>query len=122
MKKPKKAASHTARGARKSPGAAGPADSGSDPGPASLSLPADCMVADAAALKESLAGLIGDSRPVRLNVAALQRIDTAAMQLLAAFVRDRDQNGLRVEWQGTAPSLSTAARLLGLTSVLKLPA
>ncbi|HVO48121.1 MAG TPA: STAS domain-containing protein [Steroidobacteraceae bacterium] len=119
MKKPKKAASRTAR---KSPRSAGGAAAGSDPGPASFALPIDCMVADAAALKESLAGLVGDSRPVTLDVAALQRIDTAAMQLLTAFVRERDRKGLRVEWQGSAPALSNAARLLGLTSELKLPA
>jgi hypothetical protein len=42
--------------------------------------------------------------------------------VLAAFVRERADSGRTVEWQGTAPVLTTAAQLLGLTSILKLPA
>jgi ABC-type transporter Mla MlaB component len=87
-----------------------------------LTLAAECMVSDAASLKERLAVLIGEPRPVTLDITALQRIDTAGLQLIVAFVRDRAGQGRTVEWQGSAPVLATAAQLLGLTSLLQLPA
>jgi len=80
------------------------------------------MVSDAAALKEHLGALLAEPRPVTLDISALQRIDTAGLQVVTAFVRERTGNGLAVEWRGTAPVLTTAAQLLGLTSILNLPA
>lgn len=87
-----------------------------------LSLSAECMVSGAASLKEHLHALLDQPEPVTLEINTLQRIDTAGLQVLTAFVRERTNQGLAVEWQGTAPVLTTAAQLLGLTSVLKLPA
>jgi ABC-type transporter Mla MlaB component len=87
-----------------------------------LALAAECMVSGATSLKESLAGLLDEPLPVTLDITALQRIDTAGLQVITAFVRDRAGHGRTVEWQGTAPALTTAAQLLGLTSLLRLPA
>jgi len=87
-----------------------------------LALAAECTVSDAGSLKERLAGLLDEPQAVTLDITALQRIDTAGMQLITAFVRERAGHGRPVEWQGTAPVLATAAHLLGLTSLLKLPA
>jgi ABC-type transporter Mla MlaB component len=90
--------------------------------PTSFALAAECMVADAATLKQNLAVLLGEQQAVTLDISALQRIDTAGLQVITAFVRERAVRGLRVEWQGTAPALANAAQLLGLTSLLKLAA
>jgi ABC-type transporter Mla MlaB component len=87
-----------------------------------LALAAECTVSDASSLKERLAGLLDEPLTVTLDVTALQRIDTAGLQVITAFVRERAGHGRTVEWQGTAPVLTTAAQLLGLTSLLKLPA
>jgi ABC-type transporter Mla MlaB component len=87
-----------------------------------LALAAECMVSDAACLKENLAALLDEPLAVTLDIAALQRIDTAGLQVITAFVRERAGHGRAVQWQGTAPALTAAARLLGLTSLLRLPA
>ncbi len=87
-----------------------------------LALAAECTVADAGSLKERLASLLDEPLAVTLDVTALQRIDTAGLQVITAFVRERTGLGRQVEWQGTAPVLVTAAQLLGLTSLLRLPA
>jgi ABC-type transporter Mla MlaB component len=92
------------------------------PPPTSLTLAAECLVSDASALKAQLAGLLDEPLPVTLDISALQRIDTAALQLITAFVRERAGHGRPVEWQGTAPVLATAAQLLGLATLLGLPA
>jgi len=127
---PRGAPNRTARAA-KSNGTKGPnpggdakaaAAPGKDPASNTLALAAECTVSDAGSLKESLAALLNEPQAVTLDVTALQRIDTAGLQLITAFVRERAGHGRPVEWQGTAPVLATAAQLLGLTSLLKLPA
>jgi ABC-type transporter Mla MlaB component len=86
-----------------------------------LALAAECTVAEADALKGELARRLDESAPVTLDVSALQRIDTAGLQLLAAFIRDRRTAGRAVAWRGRAPALEAAAGLLGLTNMLELP-
>ena len=86
-----------------------------------FALSAECTVAQSAALKSGLQSLLARSAPITLDVAALQRIDTAGMQLIAAFVRERESRGRQVKWRGAAPALISAARLLGLAPALSLP-
>jgi ABC-type transporter Mla MlaB component len=115
MNKRKKATSPAStRSARPKPKA--------EPASTSFALATECMVADARALKASLAAFLNEPLPITLDVTALQRIDTAGLQVVTAFVRERAVHGLPVVWHGTAPALSSAAQLLGLTSLLKLPA
>jgi phospholipid transport system transporter-binding protein len=90
-------------------------------GSAALALPAECTAAEADSLKTALVHRLAEPRCVTLEVCSLQRIDTAGLQLLAAFVRDRRTAGRRVEWRGRAPVLDAAAGLLGLRSMLELP-
>jgi ABC-type transporter Mla MlaB component len=90
-------------------------------GSGSFSIAAECTVADASSLKASLAKLLDDSGVVTLDVSAVQRIDTAGLQVIATFIRERESQGRQVQWHGHAPALSNAARLLGLGDFLKLP-
>jgi ABC-type transporter Mla MlaB component len=90
--------------------------------PAMLVLAAECLVSTATHFKERLTGFLDEPLPITLDITALQRIDTAGLQVLTAFIRDRAGHGRAVEWRGTAPFLTTAAQLLGLTSLLRLPA
>jgi len=94
----------------------------SAPASATVALSAECTVSEAASLKERLAPLLEESQPVTLDVNAVQRVDTAGLQVIMAFVRERAGRGRTVEWQGAAPALTGAAQLLGLTSLLGLPA
>lgn len=86
-----------------------------------FALSADCTVAASAALRSGLLEVLREPAAVTLDIAAVQRIDTAGIQLLAAFVRERESLGLQVEWHGSAPAFTSAARLLGVASVLRLP-
>jgi ABC-type transporter Mla MlaB component len=87
----------------------------------SLILAAECTVAGADTLKAQLARRLMESSPVTVDVRALQRIDTAGLQLLAAFVRDRRTADRAVAWRGRSPGLEAAAGLLGLYAMLELP-
>ena len=82
---------------------------------------AECTVADVASLKSGLAKLLDAAEPITLDISAIQRVDTAGLQIIAAFVRDRESQGRQVQWQGESPALTAAAQLLGLNALLKLP-
>ena len=97
------------------------ADTGHKTEGAALALAAECTVADAGTLKSGLSKLLDAPGTVALDISAVQRIDTAGMQLLTAFVLDRMVQDRDVEWFGFAPALAAAATLLGLNSILKLP-
>jgi ABC-type transporter Mla MlaB component len=81
---------------------------------------AECTVADASSLKTGLTKLLDEAGTVTLDISAVQRIDTAGLQVIATFVRERESHGREVEWRGSAPAISSAAKLLGLSSLLKL--
>jgi phospholipid transport system transporter-binding protein len=88
---------------------------------ASVQLPADCRMAAQAALKAELLGALNASAIV-LDGGQVERVDTAALQLLVVFRRELDARGGTLAWQGTSSALSEAAGLLGLAQLLNLPA
>lgn len=104
---------------RKTPAVASPRRRAREDG--SLVLEAECTVAVADTLKSQLARRLDEPEPVTVDVSAVQRIDTAGLQLLAAFVRDRRTAGRAVQWRGRASALETAAGVLGLHHMLELP-
>jgi ABC-type transporter Mla MlaB component len=81
-------------------------------------LAANCSVKDAAALKSSLCALANESAAVTLDTSAVERVDTATMQLLCAFVRDRSARNQSVVWRGVSQALNDAVRLLGVAAML----
>ena len=87
-----------------------------------VELSSNSTVKDATALKDVLVQLLDEPSAVEINAKSVERIDTAIMQLLCAFVRDRAERNLAVTWLGTPAALLDAARLLGIGSLLALPA
>lgn len=85
-----------------------------------LALEPDCTLAEAEPLQRALTALLEQPRTVTLDAGAVQRIDTAALQLLAAFVRDRRLAGRTTEWRATDQTVEPAARLLGIDGMLGL--
>jgi len=81
---------------------------------AALSLPEECTLADAATLKVRLAALLTTENSVTIDVSGVRRIDTASLQLLASFTRDRRASALAVDVRGESPAFGEAVRLTGL--------
>ena len=84
-------------------------------------LPADCRLAAQTALKARLQEVLLQ-RDIVLDVAALERVDTAALQLLVLFRRELESDGGKLRWQGANAVLDEAAGVLGLEKLLNLPA
>jgi ABC-type transporter Mla MlaB component len=89
---------------------------------ARIELVSNCTVKEAVALKQSLCAVVDNAEPVTLDASAVERVDTAILQLLCAFVRARVASNLSVLWQGEESPLFESARLLGLQQLLALPA
>ncbi|MDE2308724.1 MAG: STAS domain-containing protein [Xanthomonadaceae bacterium] len=99
-----------------------PQAAGSDmPQSVVVTLPADCrMAAQAQLLQELLAAL--DAGAIELDGRAVERVDTAALQLLTLFKREVNARGGMLNWMGASEALDEAAGLLGLAKTLELPA
>lgn len=55
-----------------------------------------------------------------IDASAVERMDTAVLQLLTTLVKSADENQVKVEWQGATEPLKHAVKLLGLNGPLKL--
>lgn len=85
-----------------------------------LRLPPQCTIRDAALLLERLLQHIEHSAPVYIDAAQVERIDTAALQLLVSFVQDRKAEQRAVVWLDCSDAMVRAARALGLGHELAL--
>jgi ABC-type transporter Mla MlaB component len=72
------------------------------------------------ALQAELAERLDESGNVQIDGGGVERIDTATLQLLAAFVRDLHADARSVEWVQCSVVLRRAANCLGLESALSL--
>lgn len=87
-----------------------------------VALASNCMVKDAAALKQSLLALKDLPQSVVIDAGSVERVDTATLQLLCAFVRERMGHDREITWRSPSVALLDASRLLGVTELLCLPA
>jgi phospholipid transport system transporter-binding protein len=82
--------------------------------PPTVRLPLNTSVRECAALKQQLLVLVDSADAVSIDVSDVELIDTAALQLLFAFSRERIANGLGTIWHGDGPAFRSAASAMGL--------
>jgi phospholipid transport system transporter-binding protein len=80
-------------------------------------VPADCTIAQAGDLKADLARVLDAAAAVTLDLSAVRRIDTAALQVLTSFIRERRAAGRGVECQGASDAFLATADVLGLRAL-----
>jgi phospholipid transport system transporter-binding protein len=73
-------------------------------------------------LCEDLRARLVAARPVTLDVSAVARVDTAALQLLTAFVRGARARGITFAWHRPSEAFTRSADRLGLSQELGLAA
>lgn len=86
-----------------------------------IALPADFRLAELADVKAGLLDAL-EAPAVQLDGAGVERVDTAALQLLLAFRHAASAKGLPASWLGVSETMRDAAGVLGLTKALELPA
>ena len=77
-------------------------------------------IAKAGALRDVLLAALIDKKPVVLDAGDVERVDTAALQVLTAFFVDANAQNLKARWQNPSSAIINAASLLGLTDSLGL--
>jgi phospholipid transport system transporter-binding protein len=87
---------------------------------AGLKLDPTCLVRDSADLQFQLLAADFGSGDVLVDGSAVDRVDTAGLQLITAFVRYQEGRGRSVGWTAASNELLKAARQLGLSSALHL--
>ena len=58
---------------------------------------------------------------VMLNASQVDRVDTATLQVLGAFIQDVNTRQQTVQWEAPSEPLCQSAALLGLSEILCLP-
>jgi len=56
-----------------------------------------------------------------LNASQVDRVDTATLQVLGAFIQDVNTQQQTVQWEAPSEPLCQSAALLGLSEILCLP-
>jgi anti-anti-sigma regulatory factor len=72
-------------------------------------------------LYDALQDALQAQGPVVLDASHVERIDTAVLQMLCAFMRDAQATGIAVQWRQPSLALEEAARLLNVRACLALP-
>jgi len=86
-----------------------------------IALPADFRLGSVADVKAELIEAF-DAPAAQLDGAGVERVDTAALQLLVAFRREAAARGQSPAWLGVSEVMRDAAGVLGLAQALELPA
>jgi ABC-type transporter Mla MlaB component len=111
---PKSSSKSGAKSAAKSAAAKGRASAGTAP---LATIPTDCTIAQANDLKADLARVLAKPAVVTLDLSAVRRVDTAALQVLTSFIRERRAAGRGVECQGASDAFLATADVLGLRAL-----
>jgi phospholipid transport system transporter-binding protein len=88
---------------------------------AALGLPSDCRIADVGELHRQFSSSL-DASQIALDGSKVDRVDTAALQLLVVYQRELEKRGHAMQWAGVSAPLYDAASQLGLAQTLALPA
>ncbi|MGH8615467.1 MAG: STAS domain-containing protein [Gammaproteobacteria bacterium] len=85
-----------------------------------MKLDAELRIAQVQALSEKLHSVLDARQRVVLDASRIELIDTCGLQLLAAFVRDAEGQGIKLRWSCASEPFRKAAKLLDLEQHLKL--
>lgn len=83
-----------------------------------LRLEPSLRIGEVEAGREVLQRLLDGCEPVRIDISALQSVDSAGVQLLLAVRQEADRRGIPLEYCGESAELFTALKLLGLADAV----
>ena len=72
-------------------------------------------------LHQQLEEALVDGHRVTMDASNIEKIDTAALQIILAFVQQAEKQSLNFTWKFPSKIFIDYAKMLGLTEKLKLP-
>ena len=85
-----------------------------------LVLPEEISIVNIGEWKDKLTDLLEASSSIAINASDLTRVDTAAVQLMVAFIKELQTQNIEFVWASRSTELDKVARQLGLESMLQL--
>jgi anti-anti-sigma regulatory factor len=86
-----------------------------------LLLAPDCTIREADQLKQQLLEHLDAPEPLFVDGSAVEKADTAGVQLLVAFALDCMERGISFGWPGRSRALESAIATLGVAPLLECP-
>ena len=77
-------------------------------------------ISHAEQLRDELESLFDSDAKIRLDMSAIEAVDTASIQILCALKKSLLASKGEIEWLGTSPALLAAAQRLGVQEFLDL--
>ena len=87
--------------------------------PIRIALGADCTIEHAPGLQQQLARILAARACVTLDFGAVKRCDTAGLQVLAAFIRERREARREVELASLSDNFLATVKLIGLAALFE---
>lgn len=85
-----------------------------------LQLPEEISIVNIGEWKDKLTDLLEHASSISINAADLNRVDTAAVQLLVVFIKALQEQNISFEWHSRSSELEKVAGQLGLEPMLHL--
>lgn len=63
---------------------------------------------------------LAEGHDVQFNVSNVERIDTAAIQMIYAFSKEAGKLGHALKWEGASEAFVRSARILGLATLMNM--
>ena len=63
---------------------------------------------------------LADGQIIQFDVSKIERIDTAAMQMIYAFSKEAAKHGHILLWDGASEAFVRSAKILGLATLMKM--
>jgi anti-anti-sigma regulatory factor len=89
--------------------------------PAGLRLESSCTLRDSMDMQFQLLAVEFGESDVLVDGSAVERIDTAGLQLLLSFAKYHAARGKPLKWTAASPELVRGSQLLGFSGTLGLP-
>jgi ABC-type transporter Mla MlaB component len=77
-------------------------------------------IANVAEMYTRVLSSLAEGHTIQFNVSKIERIDTAAMQMLYAFSKEAGKHDHLVLWQGASEAFVRSAKLLGLATLMNM--
>lgn len=81
-------------------------------------LPEKMTISESEEHYQLLTESIENKNSLELDATAVEKIDTAALQLLAVLLKGNDDKNIKISWHGISKELEERAAILGLSECL----
>ena len=83
-----------------------------------LRLRSDCTIEEVKGIRQRLLNAYAKDQPMVVDLSAVEKVDTAFLQLLCSLARKAEEDGMALRFQAHSASTVEAATLLGLAGAL----